>query len=73
MVHTRAGRSSRRSSLVKAMGQIAKAFGKKTVAEHVESGAVLNLLAQFEIDYAQGYFTGKPVEMSAAFADDVAA
>ncbi|MGH8531305.1 MAG: EAL domain-containing protein [Gammaproteobacteria bacterium] len=60
-------------ALVRAMGQIAKAFGKKTVAEHVETGAVLNLLAQFEIDYAQGYFTGKPVEMSAAFADDVAA
>ncbi len=32
-------------ALVKAMGQIAKAFGKKTVAERVESGAVLNLLA----------------------------
>ncbi|MGH8488379.1 MAG: EAL domain-containing protein, partial [Gammaproteobacteria bacterium] len=60
-------------ALVKAMGQIAKAFGKKTVAEHVESGAVLALLAEFEIDYAQGYFTGRPVEMSTAFADDVAA
>ena len=60
-------------ALVKAMSQIAKAFGKKTVAEHVESAAVYNLLAQFEIDYAQGYYTGRPVEMSAAFADDVAA
>ena len=60
-------------ALVKAMSQIAKAFGKKTVAEHVESAAVYNLLAQFEIDYAQGYYTGRPIEMSAAFADDVAA
>lgn len=60
-------------ALVKAMGQIAKAFGKKTVAEHVESREVLALLRDFEIDYAQGYFTGKPVEVDAVFAEPGAA
>jgi diguanylate cyclase (GGDEF)-like protein/PAS domain S-box-containing protein len=54
-------------ALVRAMGQIARAFGKKTVAEHVESGEVLELLAQFDIDYAQGYYTGRPVPMTVAF------
>ena len=54
-------------ALVRAMAQIARAFGKKTVAEHVESGEVLELLAQFDIDYAQGYYTGRPVPMTAAF------
>jgi diguanylate cyclase (GGDEF)-like protein/PAS domain S-box-containing protein len=54
-------------ALVRAMAQIARAFGKKTVAEHVESGEVLELLAQFDIDYAQGYYTGRPVSMTVAF------
>lgn len=54
-------------ALVRAMAQIARAFGKKTVAEHVESGEVLELLAQFDIDYAQGYHTGRPVPMTVAF------
>ncbi|MGQ0593638.1 MAG: EAL domain-containing protein [Gammaproteobacteria bacterium] len=54
-------------ALVRAMAQIARAFGKKTVAEHVESGEVLELLAQFDIDYAQGYYTGAPVSMTVAF------
>ncbi len=54
-------------ALVRAMAQIARAFGKKTVAEHVESGEVLELLGQFDIDYAQGYFTGAPVAIETAF------
>ena len=54
-------------ALVRAMAQIARAFGKKTVAEHVESGEVLELLAHFDIDYAQGYYTGRPVPMTVAF------
>ena len=54
-------------ALVRAMAQICRAFGKKTVAEHVESGEILELLAQFDIDYAQGYYTGRPVPMTVAF------
>ncbi len=54
-------------ALVRAMGQIARAFGKKTVAEHVESGEVLELLGQFDIDYAQGYYTGAPMALETAF------
>ncbi|MBL8260430.1 MAG: EAL domain-containing protein [Candidatus Competibacteraceae bacterium] len=55
--------------LVKAMGEIAAAFGKKTIAEQVEDEQTLTLLARYGIDYAQGYHVGRPVpimEMLAA-------
>ena len=46
--------------LVKAMGEIARGFGKKTVAEYVETAATLSLLRDYNIDYAQGFFVGRP-------------
>ena len=46
--------------LVKAMGEIARGFGKKTVAEYVEDAATLALLKDYKIDYAQGFYVGKP-------------
>jgi hypothetical protein len=39
---------------------VARGFGKKTVAEFVEDERALNLLRAFGVDYAQGYFIGKP-------------
>ena len=50
--------------LVKAMGEIAIAFGKKAIAEQVEDAEALSLLEQYGIDYAQGYYTGKPMEIA---------
>jgi len=50
--------------LVKAMGEIAKAFGKKTIAEQVEDEKTLALLAEYGIDYAQGYYIGRPVPIT---------
>lgn len=47
---------------VKALADVAQAFGKKTVAEFVENEDILNILKEFKIDYAQGYHIGKPVE-----------
>lgn len=46
--------------LVKAITDIAKAFGKKTIAEHVEDAQTLALLAEYGVDYAQGYYIGRP-------------
>ena len=46
--------------LVKAIGEIARAFGKKTIAEYVEDEETLSLLTEYEIDYAQGYHIGRP-------------
>jgi diguanylate cyclase (GGDEF)-like protein/PAS domain S-box-containing protein len=45
---------------VKALTEIAQAFGKKTVAEFVENEDILEILKEFGIDYAQGYYIGKP-------------
>jgi diguanylate cyclase (GGDEF)-like protein len=45
---------------VKALSGVAHTFGKKTVAEFVENEEVLAVLKEFEVDYAQGYYIGKP-------------
>lgn len=45
---------------VRAMVEIARAYNKKTVAEFIENEAVLDLLREYGVDYAQGYFIGKP-------------
>ncbi|MDO9103745.1 MAG: EAL domain-containing protein [Methylovulum sp.] len=47
---------------VKALSEVAQAFGKKIVAEFVENEAILTILKEFKIDYAQGYHIGKPVD-----------
>ena len=45
---------------VRAIVEVARGLGKKTVAEFVEDGDTLALLAEFGIDYAQGYFLHRP-------------
>lgn len=45
---------------VKALVDVAKGMGKKTVAEFVEDAETLKLLEEFGVDYAQGYYIGKP-------------
>lgn len=47
-------------AFVKTLIEIAQSLGKKTVAEFVESEAVLIILKEIGIDYAQGYYIGKP-------------
>ncbi len=47
-------------AMVKAMNEIAHALGKKTVAEFVENEESFKMLAAFGIDYAQGYYLGRP-------------
>jgi EAL domain-containing protein (putative c-di-GMP-specific phosphodiesterase class I) len=45
---------------VKALVDVAKGLGKKTIAEFVENEDILKLLRTFGVDYAQGYHVGKP-------------
>ena len=45
---------------VKALIDVAKGLGKKTVAEFVETKEILTLLQQYGVDYAQGYYIGRP-------------
>ncbi len=50
--------------LVKAMVEVARGLGKKTVAEFVQDEETLSLLREYGVDYAQGYHVGKPRHMS---------
>lgn len=50
--------------LVKAMVEVSRGLGKKTIAEFVENEETLHLLREYGIDYAQGYHIGKPRHVS---------
>ena len=45
---------------VKAMVDIAHGLGVRTVAEFVENKETVSILKDYGVDYAQGYFIGKP-------------
>ncbi|MDQ7090732.1 MAG: EAL domain-containing protein [Methylococcales bacterium] len=45
---------------VKALTEVSQALGKKVIAEFVENEAILDILKEFGIEYAQGYLIGKP-------------
>ncbi len=47
-------------TIVRSIAQIAQETGKQTIAEHVENSATLDLLRELEVDYAQGFYVGKP-------------
>ncbi len=52
--------------VVQAVVNLAKGFGIKTVAEGVEDKDTLQLLRDFGVDYAQGYYIGRPAPLSEA-------
>lgn len=54
-------KSKEDQAVVRAITEVAKALGKQTVAEYVESESVFNLLGGLGIDYAQGYFISRPL------------
>ncbi|MBI1910832.1 MAG: EAL domain-containing protein [Deltaproteobacteria bacterium] len=45
---------------VKAITDVAKGMGIKTIGEFVEKEEIIGFLKKFGVDYAQGYFIGKP-------------
>jgi diguanylate cyclase (GGDEF)-like protein len=46
--------------MVRMIGEIGRAAGMKTVAEYVQSGAAFTLLGELGIDFAQGFYIGRP-------------
>ncbi|HWM29827.1 MAG TPA: EAL domain-containing protein [Woeseiaceae bacterium] len=46
--------------MVRMIGEIGRAAGMKTIAEYVQTGAALTLLSRLGIDYAQGFYIGRP-------------
>lgn len=46
--------------MVRAIHEVARGLGLETVAKFVDSAATLNALAEVGVDYAQGFYTGRP-------------
>ena len=46
--------------VVKSIVDFAKKSGIKTIAEHVETEEIFNIVKSLGIDYSQGFYTGKP-------------
>jgi PAS domain S-box-containing protein len=58
--------------VVRAIVGVAKQFGIKTIAEGVEDEATLKELRRMGVDYAQGYYIGRPVTFPPATEEVVA-
>ena len=52
--------SERNIKIIKAIVSLAQALDIKTVAEYVEDAEIYEIVKECGIDYAQGYFIGKP-------------
>ena len=52
--------NARAAQLVGAIVTLARTLGQQTVAEGVEDEATLSLLRSLGVDYAQGYYLGRP-------------
>jgi diguanylate cyclase (GGDEF)-like protein/PAS domain S-box-containing protein len=49
---------------VKAIVEIARGLGKKTIAEYVEEPSTVGLLRELGVDMAQGFHLGKPIALA---------
>ncbi len=47
--------------MVRLIAEIGREAGMKTIAEYVQSGPAFSLLAELGVDYAQGFYVGKPI------------
>jgi diguanylate cyclase (GGDEF)-like protein len=61
--------NKRSQMIVKAIVEIAKGFGKQTVAEFVDREPVYDILKEYGVDYIQGYWLGKPRPFSESLDD----
>jgi diguanylate cyclase (GGDEF)-like protein len=58
--------------VVKAIVEIARGLGKRTIAEFVEDEGTKELLREYGVDMAQGYHLGRPVDAAEALAAEPA-
>jgi diguanylate cyclase (GGDEF)-like protein len=54
--------------VVKAIVEIARGLGKRTIAEFVEDGDTTKMLRDYGVDMAQGYYLGRPVDAAEGLA-----
>ncbi|MEJ2687169.1 MAG: EAL domain-containing protein, partial [Gammaproteobacteria bacterium] len=55
-------------AMVSSIHEIGKLMGKKTIAEFVESEAVMDVLRSVGVDYGQGYWIGRPEPLDGVLA-----
>ena len=46
------------------MVELAQGLGKSTIAEFVEDAETLQLITDLGVDFAQGYFIGRPAPLT---------
>ena len=51
--------------IVQQICELAKIIGARTIAEHIEDEETIHLLIDMGVDYGQGYYFSKPVNVSA--------
>jgi len=56
--------SSANQHVVKAIVNLAQGFGCETIAEGVEDAESLKLLEEYGVDFAQGYYLGRPAPLT---------
>jgi Amt family ammonium transporter len=54
-------------SMVDAINQIGHVMGIKTICEYVENRAIMYVLSEMDVDYAQGYHVGRPEPIESLF------
>lgn len=54
-------------AMVKSINDIGRVMGKKTIAEYVESDAIMQEMRRIGVDYVQGYGVAMPVELDKLF------
>jgi diguanylate cyclase (GGDEF)-like protein len=57
-------RSETDRQVVAAVVGIARSLGKRTIAEGIEDGPTLAAIRELGVDYAQGFYTGRPERVS---------
>jgi len=57
--------------MVRAIHQVGQSMGIQTVAEFVEDEAIVQVLSDIGVQYAQGYHIGKPCPIETAMAQQV--
>lgn len=53
--------------IVEAIAAVARGFGKKLIAEYVETDSTLPLLERYGVDFAQGFLIGRPQPLTSMF------
>ena len=51
-------------AIIQSIREVGQVMGKETIAEFVESEAVVELLRELGVDYAQGFWIGRPMPLA---------